>query len=298
MHVRRRPFACRRLSEQLKWCQWLLGKLQTEVEILSQFVLSWTLTPHPSPPLTPPSPWPSPGTRSFKTVNFLQILFFFSQYQSHTHTPPPHTPLWIFFDNSICFWHVVAGLLKQSLLVLCFYFLLLPGSALGTEPLCFFFVCLFLLLLISDPFGWVLRLWNRQETQIVWDYELNSRAGNRGAFSECVCFGVLFVCVCGCPWVSVHVLRHKHNQNLRFLWVCVPGTCSFTSCPLSLNTWSQSVKGETRTTDRGRGANVELWVSTHGDKATDVSDQYESTLSMKCCRWGNLPDYGLSFTLF
>lgn len=55
----------------------------------------------------------------------------------------------------------------------------------------------------------------------------------------CLC---LCVCVCGCE--CVHVLRQTHNQNLRFLRVCVPGTCSFTSCPLSLNNWSQSVRAK------------------------------------------------------
>lgn len=84
----------------------------------------------------------------------------------------------------------------------------------------------------------------------------NSRTGNRGAFSECVFLAcVVHVCVCVCGRVCMFWDKTR-NQSLRFLRVCVPGTCrSFTSCPSSLNNWSQSVraKPEPLTEDRVRG---------------------------------------------
>lgn len=66
------------------------------------------------PPICSPNPTPSPGTGSYKTVNFIKIHLF-SLYQSHyCHlcVLPPHTPFWFFsffffFDNSICFLCVV-----------------------------------------------------------------------------------------------------------------------------------------------------------------------------------------------
>lgn len=60
-------------------------------------------------------------------------------------------------------------------------------------------------------------------------------------------YRAIYLRVCSRVCVFVHVLRKKktpHNPS-RLLWVCVPGTCCcFTSCPLSLNNWSQSVRAK------------------------------------------------------
>lgn len=90
-------------SQQLKQqhTEFLLVKHVWGV-LIPLYLLTASFKPLPLPP--------SPGTRSYKTVNFIKIHLF-SLYQSHyccLRVLPLHTPLW-FFDNSICFLCVVVA---------------------------------------------------------------------------------------------------------------------------------------------------------------------------------------------
>lgn len=102
-------------------------------------------------------------------------------------------------------------------------------------------------------------------TQIVWDYRKKKKLlqGNWQIFFFFLIFSFcLFGCSCAavCAWVCMFRDREL-IRIVRFLRVCVPGTCCFTSCPSSLNNRSQSERAsrkQTKNKGKKKAENPEL----------------------------------------
>lgn len=93
----------------------------------------------------------------------------------------------------------------------------------------------------------------------------------QGSFSECV-----FCCFCVSGWVCMFWDKHI----IRILRVCVPGTCLFTSCPLSLNNWSQSVRAK-----QPEPLTEDIWPKINCESHFTETGRCSSTTTWPLQRW-------------